>query len=97
VTKEVFHLIVPLPIWGRTGAGRAIEGWYTVTDGVVTLCDRDGVDHFDTDLKPRARRIRDGETARFVAHRLVRAMSLERPVGGDFNRRLDYSGLNFKY
>jgi hypothetical protein len=95
--SEIFHIIVPSPVWGGGGPGRAIETWYRLEADLCVLCDRDGVDLFDTDLKPRARKIREGETARFVAHRLARAMSLERPVGGDFNRRLDYSRLNFKY
>jgi hypothetical protein len=94
--SEVFHLIVALPNWRRTGAGRAIEGWYTVKDDVVTLCDRDGVDLLDADVRPRSRKIREGETARFVAHRLAKAMNLERGSGGDFNRKLTYQNAGWR-
>ena len=58
--------------------GAIEEGWYTVTDGVVRLCDRDGDpirgEESTAKLKP-------GETAKEVAVRLLRAKFARRPVG----------------
>jgi hypothetical protein len=71
--------------------GSIEEGWYTVTDGVVRLCDRDGDpirgEESTAKLKP-------GETAKEVAVRLLRGKFARKPAR-PFNRPLRYQKLGW--
>jgi hypothetical protein len=56
------------------------EGWFNVADSdVVTLCTREGVSVVDASGRKRSALMKDGETAKQVAGRLLR-QSL--PIGG---------------
>ena len=67
------------------------EGWYTVADSdVVTLCTREGAPVVDASGRKRSALVKEGETAKQVAGRLLR-QSL--PIGGrpkGFDRPIRY-------
>jgi hypothetical protein len=67
------------------------EGFFTITDGdVVTLCTREGAPVVDASGRKRSALVKDRETAKQVAGRLLRR-SL--PIGGrpkGFDRPIRY-------
>ncbi len=71
--------------------GQIEEGWFTVTDGAVRLCDREGKAIRGEESTAR---IKQGEAAKEVAVRLLRA-KLARKPSRPFNRPLRYPALSY--
>jgi hypothetical protein len=86
MTPKYIYLQTRRPSRDGTDPGTIEEGWYVVTDGYVQLTDRDG-------SKVRGefvgRPIGNGETAKEVAVRMLRARVRNKPAKS-FNRRLHY-------
>jgi hypothetical protein len=64
-------------------AGEVVRGYYTVTDGVLTMCNEDG--------RPTGKpcKLQPGDDPRIVAKRLLRQQMLKAPAS-DFNRKITY-------
>ena len=75
--------------------GMVEEGWFRVTDGdTVTRCTREGVPMLDASGRKLSALMRDGETEKQVAGRLLR-QSL--PIGGrpkGFDKPIRYPKAN---
>ena len=86
MTAEYCFIQVRRPARDGSDPGTIEEGWYTVTDGVVRLCDRDGDpirgEESTAKLKP-------GETAKEAAVKMLRAKFARKPAR-PFNRPLRY-------
>jgi hypothetical protein len=76
-------------------SGMVEDGWFRVSDGdTVTLCTREGVPVVDASGRKRSALIKDGETEKQVAARLLR-QSL--PIGGrpnGFDKPIRYPKAN---
>jgi hypothetical protein len=64
-------------------AGEVVRGYYTVTDGALTMCNEDGKS------TGKLCRLQPGDDPRIVATRLLRQQMLKQPVS-DFNRKITY-------
>jgi hypothetical protein len=64
-------------------AGEVVRGYYTVTDGVLRMCDEDG--------RPAGKvyKLSEGDDERRIATRLLRQEMLKAPAS-DFNRKITY-------
>jgi hypothetical protein len=79
---------------GKGDTGQCAQGWYTLSDGVVTMCDSDGVPLRDSMSGAMiVHRLVDGEHPVVIAKRLT--LRIHRSERGDddkgFNRPIRYS------
>jgi hypothetical protein len=77
---------------GKGSSGECAEGWYTVSDGVLTLTDIHGEPLRDGDTGARfTHRLLPGDLEKSVAKRLTLAQwRANRDDGAEFNKPLRY-------
>lgn len=100
--SEVHHVFATVrnPIESRPGdTGQVTEGFYTLSDGVLTMTDSAGAAVRDNRGEKFTHKIQGGEDARTIASRLTMKIYLNRQesAGGvpGFNRPLNYYSSGF--
>jgi len=82
---EIHHLVIPVAPASRSNPeGLAVSGHYLVRDGAVVICDAEGVATGDRV------KLKDGESHRVIAARLLKRAWEDSLSKSDFNRTLDH-------
>ena len=100
-TPEVYQVYIDIKLPSGNDPGRVAYGFYTVTDGVVTMTNRKGEPAHDDTGKTYTQKLEPNDDAYVIAGRLTRQLrdalrGKNHPSagfssgGGNFSRALDY-------
>jgi hypothetical protein len=87
--SEIFQIYAQVAPPTEGDRGRVTEGWYTLQDGVVTMCDPEGIPLRDVEGPSNHAQAVEGERAQQVAARLtLKIYRSLRDDAADFHRTL---------
>jgi hypothetical protein len=87
--SEIFQIYAQVAPRTDGDRGRVAEGWYTLEDGVVTMCDPEGIFLRDVEGNRITHKLGENERPQQVAARLtLKICRLLRDDAADFNRPL---------